>query len=180
MLRFPFELFSLEVSPLRRYRPSGLFGYPLGLGSLLPSSLPGSRIQHRGSRGLTLGPALAAVHGSSPSRSPQVRQTAAAPACPALHWPEMPGAPLLLQAHWGHAHRHLPDGDAGDPAAGHLSLPPGCSLPPGGALGRRVGTRSCPGSYTSHLTPSCSWNVMFIIKKPFYIQFFGGGVLNVL
>ena len=51
---------------------------------------------------------------------PQVRQAAAAPARPALHWPQVPGAPLLLQAHRGHAHRHLPHGDAGGPTPDDL------------------------------------------------------------
>ena len=46
----------------------------------------------------------------------------------------MPGAPLLLQADRGHAHRHLPDGDAGEPLAPDVvSAPargaPGLTLP---------------------------------------------------
>lgn len=50
----------------------------------------------------------------------QVCQAAAAPPSPALHRLEVPGAPFLLQAHRGHAHRHLPHGDAGGPPPNDL------------------------------------------------------------
>lgn len=70
--------------------------------------------------------------GLTPPAPPQVRQAAAAPARPALHRPQVPGAPLLLQAHRGHAHRHLPHGDAGGPAPADLGPPrPARARPPG-------------------------------------------------
>lgn len=52
---------------------------------------------------------------------PQVCQTAAAPACPALHRPQMSGASVLLQANWRHTYRHFPDGDAGSAASDHMT-----------------------------------------------------------
>lgn len=59
----------------------------------------------------------------------QVCQTAAPPPCSALHRTQVSGASLLLQANRGHAHRHLPDGDAGGSTSDHMtpSPPP---LPP--------------------------------------------------
>lgn len=51
---------------------------------------------------------------------PQVCKAAASSAGPALHRPQVPGTPLLLQTHRGHAHRHLPHGDAGSPAPNDL------------------------------------------------------------
>lgn len=56
----------------------------------------------------------------------KVCQVAAAPARPALHRPQMSGAFVLFQAHRRHAHRHLPDGDAGGTASDHMTpaLPP--------------------------------------------------------
>lgn len=49
----------------------------------------------------------------------------------ALHWSKVPGAPVLLQTDWGHAHRHLPDGDARSASPAHLeklaSLRSGCT-----------------------------------------------------
>lgn len=56
----------------------------------------------------------------------KVCQVAAAPACPALHRPQMSGASVLFQANRRHAHRHLPDGDAGGAASDHMTpaLPP--------------------------------------------------------
>lgn len=53
----------------------------------------------------------------------QVRK--APPSAPgtALHRSEVPGAPVLLQTDWGHAHRHLPDGNAGGASSAHLEEP---------------------------------------------------------
>lgn len=55
----------------------------------------------------------------------QVCQAAAPPARPALHWPQVSGASVFLQADRGHAYRHLPDGDAGGSAPDHMTpVPP--------------------------------------------------------
>ncbi|XP_045418241.1 retinoic acid receptor RXR-alpha isoform X2 [Lemur catta] len=58
-----------------------------------------------------------------PRAAGEVRQAPAPPACSALHWAQVPGTSLLLQAHRGHAHRHLPHGDARSPAPDDLGLP---------------------------------------------------------
>lgn len=58
----------------------------------------------------------------------QVCQAATPSARPALHRPKVSGAPVLLQADWGHAYRHLPDGDAGGSASDHMT--PVAPLPP--------------------------------------------------
>ena len=50
-----------------------------------------------------------------PGRAGPLCQTAAQAARSAQHWPQGPGTPLLLQAHRRHAHRHLLDGDVGEP-----------------------------------------------------------------
>lgn len=70
-----------------------------------------------------------------PLASLQVCQASAASPCSALHRLEMPGTPLLLQAHWRHSHRQLPHGDVGDPTADHLNLL-SCSFPTQGDPGR--------------------------------------------
>lgn len=97
-------------------------------------------------------PAPSPRHPVGPCRPPrpplvQVRQAAAPAARPALHRPQVPGAPVLLQAHRGHAHRHLPHGDAGGPAPDDLGQQSGrLSLPfpawPTWTFGRYVSLRS--------------------------------------
>ncbi|XP_054039756.1 retinoic acid receptor RXR-beta isoform X3 [Rissa tridactyla] len=80
----------------------------------------------------------------------QVRQAAPAPAGPALHRPQMPGASFLLQAHRGHPHRHLPHGDARSPPPALLRHPPPPPPPPqkkknwGEGKGRGVGWAQDP------------------------------------
>lgn len=54
----------------------------------------------------------------------QVCQAVATVTGPALHRPQVSGAPLLLQAHWRHAHRHLPNGDARSPSPDDTPLTP--------------------------------------------------------
>lgn len=54
----------------------------------------------------------------------KVCQAALASARPSFHRAEVPGTPVLLQAHWRHAHRHFPNGDAGSAAPDHMTRDP--------------------------------------------------------
>jgi len=63
----------------------------------------------------------------------QVCQAVAASARPSLHRPQVSRTSLLLQADRGHAHRHLPHGDAGGPPPDHMTpvmWPPPHPTPP--------------------------------------------------
>ncbi|KAM6183268.1 retinoic acid receptor RXR-alpha isoform 1-T1 [Erethizon dorsatum] len=73
-----------------------------------------------------------------PRAARQVRQAAAPAAGPALHRAQVPGAPVLLQTHRGHAHRHLPHGDAGG------SAPDDLGQRSGGPPTRAVPALPCP------------------------------------